>query len=450
MGQAPILGAGGIVVRGGSKPLIAVVQRSKDGSWVLPKGKLKQHEDAIAGAQREVVEETGQDVIVHEFLGVISYTVGRKPKLVQFWRMEAIDHPPHKLTKDIKAVKWLSLETAIKKLASPLEQVFLRNVAERALAGMMPTVTLEPSSTAVEAVTAAAELPAEPELPLEQPTALTLPIVEPDFASAPRLRDDRETKLPIAELPPKPDVVPTPIARPVVLTTSAPKPSDIVVAAPIAEPAATSRPPLHLAVTDHPIAPMMSKTAAPPKSGLRSRHAKEQTDEDTDISQISLVGPSAPIGPDVTAISKTPSSKTPPSKTPPSMPAASALPSLTSASATPVMANAVVVESLPAAATLATARATAPVVTTSPARAPVVTPIAPRSGPASTQAARVLTTVVAGSTAPVIAAQAPAASRASTSMSKPTVPLIPDRSAHPRETNLLGRALEWITSLQRR
>jgi 8-oxo-dGTP diphosphatase len=444
MGQAPILGAGGIVVRGGSKPLIAVVQRSKDGSWVLPKGKLKQHEDAIAGAQREVVEETGQDVTVHEFLGVISYTVGRKPKLVQFWRMEAIDHPPHKLTKDIKAVKWLSLETAVKKLASPLEQVFLRNVAERALAGMMPTVTLEPSSAPVEAVTAAAEVPAEPELPLEQPTALTLPIVEPDFASAPRLREDRETKLPIAELPPKPDVVPTPITRPVVLTTSAPKPSDIVVAAPIAEPAATSRTSLHLAVTDHPIAPMMSKTAAPPKSGSRSRHAKEQADEDTDVSQISLVGPSAPIGPDVAAISKIP-----PSKAPPSMPAASALPSLTSASATPVMANAAVVGSLPAAATLATARATAPVVTTSPARASVVTPIAPRGGPASTQAARVLTTVVAGSTAPVIAAQLPA-SRASTSMSKPTVPLIPDRSAHPRQTNLLGRALEWITSLQRR
>jgi 8-oxo-dGTP diphosphatase len=436
MGQAPILGAGGIVVRGGSKPLIAVVQRSKDDSWVLPKGKLKQHEDALAGAQREVVEETGQDVIVHEFLGVISYTAGRKSKIVQFWRMEAINHPPHKLTKDIKAVKWLSLETAIKKLASPLEQVFLRNIAERALASTMPTVTLEPSNAPAEAMTATAEVPAEPELAPEQPTASTLPIVEPDFASAPRPRNDHESKLPIADLPPKPDVMPTPITRPVVLTTSAPKPSDIAMVVPIVEPAATPRPPLHLAVTDHPIAPMMAKTVAPSKAGPRTRHAKDPVDDDTDASQISLVAPSAPIAADVAAISKTP----------PSMPAASASSSLTSASAAPVMANAAMVESLPAAATLATARATAPLVTTSPARASVVTPIAPRSGSASTHAARVLTTVVAGSTAPVIAAQVPA-SRASTSMSKPTVPLIPDRSAQPRETNLLGRVLDWIASL---
>ena len=54
--------AGGIVVRNGSRPLIAVVQRAKDELWVLPRGKLKSNESALRGARREVVEETGHRV----------------------------------------------------------------------------------------------------------------------------------------------------------------------------------------------------------------------------------------------------------------------------------------------------------------------------------------------------------------------------------------------------
>ena len=45
--------AGGIVVRNGSRPLIAVVQRAKDELWVLPRGKLKSNESALAGARTE-------------------------------------------------------------------------------------------------------------------------------------------------------------------------------------------------------------------------------------------------------------------------------------------------------------------------------------------------------------------------------------------------------------
>jgi 8-oxo-dGTP diphosphatase len=131
MARAPIFGAGGIVVRDGDEPLIAIVQRRKDDEWVLPKGKLKRHESAVAAAEREVIEETGQDVVVGDFLGAVSYRVGRRPKVVQFWRMQAYDHPARKLAKDIKAVRWLPLEAAIRKLTDPLEQVFLRNVSER-------------------------------------------------------------------------------------------------------------------------------------------------------------------------------------------------------------------------------------------------------------------------------------------------------------------------------
>lgn len=138
MARTPIMGAGGIVVRGGPRPLIALVQRSKDDAWVLPKGKLKRKEAPLTAAEREVVEETGYKVEIHDYLGAISYKVGRKLKLVEFWRMQALGKTGRKLTDDIKAVQWLPLEAAIEQLELPLEQLFLRNVGPRALGMTAP------------------------------------------------------------------------------------------------------------------------------------------------------------------------------------------------------------------------------------------------------------------------------------------------------------------------
>jgi 8-oxo-dGTP diphosphatase len=131
--RAPVLAAGGIVIRNGTKPLLAIVQRRRDGAWVLPKGKVKPHEAPIAAAKREAIEETGSQVRVNEFLGVISYLGGNGPKITHFWRMRALDAPPGKLMGDIKAVEWLPLAAAIERLTLPHEQIFLRNVGRRAL-----------------------------------------------------------------------------------------------------------------------------------------------------------------------------------------------------------------------------------------------------------------------------------------------------------------------------
>jgi 8-oxo-dGTP diphosphatase len=133
MARAPILAAGGIVVRGGARPLIAVVQRRKDKGWVLPKGKLKRKERPIAAARREAREETGQKVRVREFLGVISFDVAGRLKIVQFWKMEAVEGPAGKLTREIKAVEWLPLPAAVKRLSLPIERAFLRNVRRQAI-----------------------------------------------------------------------------------------------------------------------------------------------------------------------------------------------------------------------------------------------------------------------------------------------------------------------------
>lgn len=128
MAGKTIHAAGGVVVRNGARPLIAVVQRTKDELWVLPRGKLKRKESPIAGARREVVEETGHDVRVREFLGVLSYRARGRPKVVQFWHMRASVNPSRDLMKDIIAVEWLPLPAAVRRLSYPLEKLFLRNV----------------------------------------------------------------------------------------------------------------------------------------------------------------------------------------------------------------------------------------------------------------------------------------------------------------------------------
>jgi 8-oxo-dGTP diphosphatase len=133
MARTPIYAAGGIVVRGHARPRIAVVQRSKDERWVLPRGKLKRDENPLTGARREVVEETGHRVQVHEFLGAITYRVRGRSKLVQFWRMQAYERPSRNVMSDIIAVEWLPLGAAVRRLSYPLERLFLQHAGRRAL-----------------------------------------------------------------------------------------------------------------------------------------------------------------------------------------------------------------------------------------------------------------------------------------------------------------------------
>lgn len=130
MARTPILAAGGIVFRG-RRRLVAVVQRRKDNGWVLPKGKIKRRERAVAAARREVLEETGYQVSVQDFLGVVSYSAGGRPKIVQFWKMEAIGGQAGKLMRDVKAVEWLPRSLAIKRLSRPIERAFLQSIHRR-------------------------------------------------------------------------------------------------------------------------------------------------------------------------------------------------------------------------------------------------------------------------------------------------------------------------------
>jgi 8-oxo-dGTP diphosphatase len=104
----------------------------REKAWVLPKGKLMPREHPRDAAKREVLEETGYRVSVHEFLGSMSYAAEGKIKIVQFWLMRAIGSPARELMDDVKAVKWLPLRQAIAMLNRPHEKVFLTHAGPMA------------------------------------------------------------------------------------------------------------------------------------------------------------------------------------------------------------------------------------------------------------------------------------------------------------------------------
>ncbi|MFC7697647.1 NUDIX hydrolase [Bradyrhizobium sp. GCM10028915] len=157
MTRAPVMAAGGIVLRRGAPPLIAVVRQRKRNEWVLPKGKLDDGETPKQAAHREVREETGHDVAIHEFLGTLVYQSGGRSKVVHFWRMEAGGGPVRKLMNDIKAVDWLPLEDALARLSREYERVFLTQVGPIALAaaGLASSPAPEPPPLATDDVDAA-------------------------------------------------------------------------------------------------------------------------------------------------------------------------------------------------------------------------------------------------------------------------------------------------------
>jgi len=133
MARTAVLAAGGIVLRQAETPLVAVVRLRKRNEWVLPKGKLDHGETPRAAAEREVNEETGHDVSVHEFLGTLVYDSRGGAKVVHYWRMEAGREPVRKLMRDVKTVEWLPLSDAVDRLSRGYERAFLEQVGPMAL-----------------------------------------------------------------------------------------------------------------------------------------------------------------------------------------------------------------------------------------------------------------------------------------------------------------------------
>lgn len=150
MARAPVMAAGGIVLRRSAPPLVAIVRQRKRNEWVLPKGKLDDGETPKQAAHREVLEETGHEVAIHEFLGTLVYQSGGRSKVVHFWRMEAEGGQVRKLMSDIKAIDWVPLEDALARLSREYERAFLTEVGPIAIAaaGLASSPAPEPALAA--------------------------------------------------------------------------------------------------------------------------------------------------------------------------------------------------------------------------------------------------------------------------------------------------------------
>lgn len=65
-----VLSTGGVVIKGNK----VLMLKKKNGSWVLPKGRVEQKETLEDAAVREVWEETGINAHILKKLGTIRYT----------------------------------------------------------------------------------------------------------------------------------------------------------------------------------------------------------------------------------------------------------------------------------------------------------------------------------------------------------------------------------------
>lgn len=62
--EAPVAGVGAVVIRGGEVLLVRRAYPPRAGEWSLPGGRLELGESLAEGVRREILEETGIDVVV--------------------------------------------------------------------------------------------------------------------------------------------------------------------------------------------------------------------------------------------------------------------------------------------------------------------------------------------------------------------------------------------------
>jgi 8-oxo-(d)GTP phosphatase len=133
-----ILAAGGVLWRPVATGVeICLVHRPKYDDWSLPKGKLHSGEAPLAGAVREVTEETGVHPVVGRRLATQHYELGPDHKYVDYWAMTPADGS-FVATEEVDSLRWVAPSVAATRLTYDRDREFVAAFA----AGPVATATV--------------------------------------------------------------------------------------------------------------------------------------------------------------------------------------------------------------------------------------------------------------------------------------------------------------------
>ncbi|MEW2386406.1 NUDIX hydrolase [Micromonospora sp. NPDC047707] len=115
-----IRAAGGVVWRPGPAGVeVVLVHRPRYGDWSLPKGKLEPAEHPLFAAVREVAEETDVRAVPQVRLPSIGYRSEGRPKVVDYWSMQAVGEGGFQPGTEVDEVRWLPVDEAARLVSYP-------------------------------------------------------------------------------------------------------------------------------------------------------------------------------------------------------------------------------------------------------------------------------------------------------------------------------------------
>src|SRR5919107_390513 len=106
----------------------ALVHRPKYDDWSLPKGKPEEGEHLLETAVREVVEETGLEVVVGRRSVRTEYEVAEGPKRVDYWLMR-VAGGAFEPNDEVDELRWLPVEAACAMVSHAHDRAVLTDLA---------------------------------------------------------------------------------------------------------------------------------------------------------------------------------------------------------------------------------------------------------------------------------------------------------------------------------